>query len=116
MPYHTLEVFRKAYQAALEIHRLSLKFPKFEQFEIARQLRESTKSIAANIAEGMGKQESYPEVRRYVRIAIGSCDETKVWLEFAKDLGYLNPREFEKWRDEYNTIGKMLRGILRRYK
>ena len=60
MPYHTLEVFRKAYQAALEIHRLSLKFPKFEQFEIARQLRESTKSIAANIAEAFRKRK-YPK-------------------------------------------------------
>ena len=57
---------------------------------MAQQLRAASKSIAVNIAEGMGKQESPAEVKRFIRIAIGSCDQTRVWLEFARDLSYLN--------------------------
>ena len=77
MPYHRLDVYRKAYQLALEVHRMSLEFPKLEQYGLAQQLRASSKSVPVNIAEGMGKQESAAEVRRFVRIAIGSCDETR---------------------------------------
>ena len=58
MPYHRLNVYQKSYQLALEIHRLTLTFPKIEQYELASQIRRSSKSIPVTIAEGMGKQES----------------------------------------------------------
>ena len=74
MPYHRLEVYRKAYRIALEVHGISLGFPKIEQYGLAQQMRGSSKSIAANIAEGMGKQESPADVRRFLRIAISHCD------------------------------------------
>jgi four helix bundle protein len=69
------------------VHSLTLSFPQIEQYAMAQQLRNATKSIAVNIAEGMGEQESAADVRKFIRIALGSCDETRVWLEFAKDLG-----------------------------
>ena len=87
MPYHRLEVFKKSYAIALEIHKITMGFPKHEQYEIGQQLRRSSKSIPANIAEGMGKQESKNDIIHYMRTAMGSCDETRVWLEFSKDLG-----------------------------
>ena len=55
MPYHRLDVYQKAYELALEVHRMSLEFPKLEQYGLAQQLRGSSKSIPVNIAEGMGK-------------------------------------------------------------
>ena len=115
MPYHRLDVYRKAYQLALEIHRLSLDFPKIEQYGLAQQIRGSSKSIPVNIAEGMGKQESPPDVKRFIRIAIGSCDETRVWLEFAKDLGYLATDVQSSLNMRYQEIGKMLRGVIKHY-
>jgi four helix bundle protein len=70
-------VFQKAYVAALEVHRLSQNFPKSEQFELASQLRRSSKSICANLAEGRARQQgSGAEFRRFVLIALGSADET----------------------------------------
>jgi four helix bundle protein len=107
MPYHRLSVYKKSYALALEIHKLTLTFPKIEQYELAQQLRRSSKSIPANIAEGMGKQESKPDVKRFIRMALGSCDESRVWLEFAKDLGYLDQR--------YQEVGRMLQGVIKRY-
>ena len=115
MPYHRLDVYQKAYQLALEVHRLSLDFPKIEQYGLAQQLRGSSKSIAANIAEGMGKQENPADVKRFIRIAMGSCDETRVWLEFAKDLGYLEAEIQRQLEERYQEIGRMLRGLIKRY-
>ena len=115
MPYHRLDVYQKAYQLALEVHRISLEFPKIEQYGLAQQLRVASKSIAANIAEGMGKQESPAEVRRFVRMAMGSCDETRVWLEFARDLGYLKADLQSSLNARYQEVGKMLRGVIKRY-
>ena len=115
MPYHRLDVYQKAYQLALEVHRISLEFPKLEQYGLAQQLRGSSKSIPVNIAEGMGKQESPAEVKRFVRIAIGSCDETRVWLEFARDLGYLNALQHKALEERYQEVGRMLQGLIKRY-
>ena len=115
MPYHRLDVYQKAYKAALDIHRVSLTFPDIERFELAAQLRRSSKSIAANIAEGMGKQSSKAEVRRFIYMALGSCDETRVWLEFARDLNYIATEEQARMDEAYQEIGRMLRGVIKRY-
>ena len=115
MPYHNLDVYQKAYKLALELHKLTLRFPKIEQYELAQQLRRSSKSIPGNIAEGMGKQESKADVRRFIRIALGSCDESRVWLEFAKDLGYLDRKEQDSLDQRYQEVGRMLQGLIKRY-
>ena len=115
MPYHNLDVYQKAYRLALEVHKVTLTFPQIEQYELAGQLRRSSKSIAANIAEGMGKQSSHGEVRRYVQMAIGSCDESRVWLEFSRDLGYLGAEEQCQYDQRFQEIGRMLRGVQKRY-
>jgi len=115
VPYHRLDVYKKAYELALELHRLTLKFPHFERYEMGQQLRRSSKSIAVNIAEGMGKQESKADVSKFIRIAIGSCDESRVWLEFARDLKYIRAEAQKEYDDRLQEIGRMLRGILKRY-
>src|SRR3990167_905627 len=64
-----LEVFQKAYQVYLEIHKLTLLFPKIEQYALGDQLRRSTKSICANLAEGFAKQkDSKREFARYLSL------------------------------------------------
>ena len=115
MPYERLDVYQKSYQAALDIHKITLAFPKVEQFELASQLRRSSKSIPANIAEGMGKQDTPADVRRFIKIALGSCDETRVWLRFSKDLGYLDESTHQQLEARYQEIGRMLQGVIKRY-
>ena len=115
MPYHRLQVYQKAYQLALAIHKLSLGFPKLEQYGLTQQIRASSKSVVVNIAEGMGKQESPADVQRFIRISIGSCDETRVWLEFAKDLGYCEAKMYAEFDMRYQEVGRMLTGVVKRY-
>ena len=107
-----MDVFSKAYKAALEVHKLSLSFPKHEQFELASQLRRSSKSVCANLAEGRAKQQgSSAEFRRFVLIALGSTDETILWLRFAVDLGYLDRVTHDDLAGRFGEIARMLNGL-----
>ena len=109
--FEDLHVFRKAYVLSLEIHKKSLLFPPIEQYSLADQIRRASKSICANLAEGFGKQQSKAEFKRYVHIAIGSADEMRVWIRYCLDLGYINDSEWQRWREEYEAIAKMLTGL-----
>ncbi len=77
--FEDLEVFQRAYKVSLEIHRHSLEFPQREQYGLGEQIRQASKSICANIAEGFAKQRySSKEFKRYIMIASGSSDEMRV--------------------------------------
>src|SRR2546421_2194636 len=115
MLYDKLSVFKKAYDLSLAIHKQSLTFPKFEQYELASQLRRSSKSICANLGEGMSKQASSKDVVRFLRMALGSCDETRIWLKYAVDLGYIGAEEYEHFHEGYCEVGKMLTGLIKRW-
>ena len=113
----SMTVFQKSYGAALEVHRLCMTFPKHEQYELASQLRRSSKGICANLAEGRGRQQgSSAEFRRFALIALGSADETLLWCRFAKDLGYLDAETFERLHVSYTEIAKMLNSLISRLK
>src|SRR5437870_2690391 len=85
--YQDLEVYKRSYQLALEVHRISLGFPELERYETGRQIREASKSITVNIAEGYGRRSSVADFKRFLVMAHSSCDEVKVWLHFCKDIG-----------------------------
>ncbi len=110
--FEDLEVFQRAYRLSLEVHRRSLGFPAIEQRVLADQLRRASKSICANIAEGYGRQKrSKAEWKRFLWMAIGSCDEMRVWVRYALDLGYIEEAVWQRWRDEYQTIVRMLQSL-----
>ena len=117
MRYEDLDVYQRAYSAALVVHKISLSFPKIEQFALSSQIRRSSKSICANIAEGFAKQHaSIPEFKRFIDIAIGSCEETRVWTTFAKDLGYIDDDFYMEIHGEYDQITKMMHGLRKNWK
>jgi four helix bundle protein len=110
--FEDLEVFQRAYRVSLEVHRESLGFPAIEQRVLADQLRRASKSICANIAEGYGRQKrSKAEWKRFLWMAIGSCDEMRVWVRYALDLGYIEEAVWQRWRDEYQSIVRMLQSL-----
>ncbi len=111
--YEDLLVYQRSYQLALRVHKMSLEFPAFERYELGRQLRESSKSVPVNIAEGYGRRSSVADFKRFLVMAQGSCDEVKVWLSFARDLGYLREEAWEALIADYQEVGKMLNGLAR---
>ena len=85
-----LEVYRKALDAAMRIFELSRRFPKEETYSLTDQIRRSSRSVCANLAEAWRK-------RRYQAAFVSKlsdCEteaaETQVWLEFAVKCDYLN--------------------------
>ncbi len=114
--FEELDVFKRSYRISLEIHQTSLSFPQIEQYGLADQLRRSSKSICANLAEGFAKQKSKAEFCRFIGMAIGSADEMRVWLRYCYDLGYINEHQWQDWRSEYEQLAKMLNGLVRSLK
>ena len=108
-----LDVFKRAYRLSLELHRASLNFPKIEQFSgLGDQLRRSSKSVCGLIVEGRGRQAaSVREFSRYLSMAVGSAEETKLWLRYAGDLGYIEAAQSEGWREETTQVIRMLQGL-----
>ena len=112
LSFRDLLVYQRAYRLSLVVHTKTLEFPKMEQYALADQMRRASKSICANIAEGFAKQHaSSAEFRRYVTIAIGSSDEMKVWLDYSRDLSYLDATDADAWQREYSEISRMLHGL-----
>lgn len=114
--YKDLNVFKESYALALDISRITKRFPGSEQFELARQLRRAARSIPANIVEGWAKRASAPEFRRYLQVAIGSCDECKFWLELSRDEGHLGPKDCESLSNRFNVTGAMLKSLWKNWK
>jgi four helix bundle protein len=99
-----LIVFQNAFNAAVQIHGFSKEFPSDEKFALTDQIRRSSRSVAANLAEAFRKRR-YP--KSFISKLTDSEDEaaeTQVWLRFAFTFNYLSPEEFENINSEYNHI------------
>ena len=112
----SLDVFRRAYKLSLELHRVTLGFPKVGQYGgVADQLRRASKSVCALLAEGGGRQlGSEREFTRYVVMALGSAEEEKLWCAYARDLGYAEVEAADAWIGELSEIARMLQGLRKR--
>ena len=110
--YRDLRIYQRSYEAALEIHKITLRFPGFERSELGSQLRRAATSIPINIAEGYGRKRSPDDFKRFLVIALGSCDEVSVLLHLVHDLKYLSGEIFAKWNAEYVEIGKGINKLI----
>lgn len=107
--YRDLEVYKLAFNLSLEIHHATGNFPKSEQYSLADQIRRSSKSVCANIAEGFGRQQySKAEFKRFLTIAIGSATETQVWLDYSVKLKYITTEEWKNWQERCDSVMRML--------
>jgi len=114
--YKDLNVFRESYRLALDTSSVSKRFPGPEQFELARQLRRAARSIPANIVEGWAKRSAPAEFKRYLQVAIGSCDECKLWLEMSHDEGFLTAADCDILVNRFNLVGALLKSLWKNWK
>ena len=103
-----LEVYGRAYRAAMAVFRLSRGFPKEERFSLTDQVVRASRSVAANIREGYAKREYENVFTRHLVDALGSAEETQTWLDFARDCGYLDGAKHAQAAQEYDEICSML--------
>jgi four helix bundle protein len=110
--HRDLKVYQLAYRLAMEVFRLSRTFPEHERYSLTSQIRRSSRSVAANIAEGYRKRQ-YPHM--FVSKMADSdaeATETLVWLDFARDCGYLSRENHRTLAEGYEEIGRMLNGMI----
>ena len=110
--FRDLIVYQKSYQLALEIFNVTKSFPKEELYSLTDQIRRSSRSIGANLAEAWPK-------RRYTKLFIsklvdsaGEASETEFWLDMSKDLGYLNNEIHGELINRCQEIEKMLNSMI----
>ncbi len=113
--YRDLNVYQQAYKSAMNIFELSKDFPKEEKYSLTDQIRRSSRSIPANIVEGWAKRRYENVFLKHLNDANGSCEETKVWLNFAKDCKYLEKDQHNELFEQYNQIGAMLNSLAKKW-
>jgi four helix bundle protein len=110
--FKELEVYKVSRTLSAEIFQLSREFPKEERYSLTDQVRRSSRSIGAQIAEAWGK-------RRYVNHFISKLSdadseqlETQHWLEIATECQYLVDADKTKILNHCESIGRMLHSMM----
>ena len=110
--YRDLEVFQLSFELAVEVDQASKLMPKHEMYEIGSQIRGSTKSIPANIAEGFGRRRYKNEYIRFLVYALASCDETRVHLDMLYRTDSLTNDPYQRLTEQYDILGRKLNNFL----
>ena len=110
--FQELIVWQKSHQLVLKIYKLTQKFPKHELFGLTSQIRRSTVSIPANIAESFKRKGKADKVR-FFNISQSSLEETRYYLILANDLKYGETKDLLVAADE---VGRMLNAYIKSFK
>ena len=106
--YEDLDVYLAAFELAREVFRETRSFPREERYSLTDQILRSSRSVPVNIAEGWAKRRFENIFRKHLIDAIGSCDETRVWLHLARECGYLSSERYIDLNQRYSSVGRML--------
>jgi len=110
--FKALKVWQKAHRLTLDIYKATKTFPKDEMYGLISQMRRSSASIAANIAEGCGKNGDV-ELARYLQIAMGSASELEYHILLSHDLNFLGLLDYEQIEKKVSEVKKMLTGFIK---
>lgn len=105
-----LQVYRRLAALHLRVHELSMAFPKFEMYELGSQMRRSSNSAPANLAEGFNNKHKNIYLETLSR-ALGEIRETQHHLMMAYKKKYMAKEVYEMLIGEYNECSSMLRAI-----
>ena len=110
--YRDLEIWKKAIALAETCYRQTAQFPRDETYGLTAQIRRCSVSVAANIAEGHGRENTGSFVQ-FLRISQGSLKELETHWIIAGRVGHIAQEPLDKMLLECDTIGRMLRGLIR---
>ncbi|MEZ5945153.1 MAG: four helix bundle protein [Planctomycetaceae bacterium] len=106
---HTdLEVYQRAFQAAMAVFRLSKNFPVEERYSLTDQIRRSSRSVAANITEAWRKRRYQGSFVNKLNDAEGEAAETQTWLQFAVECRYVEAESTRALYAEFDAIVAIL--------
>ncbi|MCV3208438.1 four helix bundle protein [Mesorhizobium sp. YC-39] len=110
--YRDLIVWKAAIELAVDCYSVTTAFPSKEAYGMTSQIRRSAASIAANIAEGHGRENTGAFIQ-FLRIAQGSLKELETHLILSGRVGLMVEKEVGRLLGQTEEIGKMLRSMIR---
>ena len=112
--HRDLDVYQMAFEAAMRIFELTKSFPREETYSLTDQIRRSSRSVPANIAEAWRKRRYQAAFVAKLNDAEAEAAETQVWLEFSVECGYLDREIAHELYTTYdNILGKLVNMIVR---
>jgi four helix bundle protein len=106
--HHQLNVYKQAFEAARNIYRLTKTFPKEETYSLTDQIRRSSRSVCANIAEAFRRRKYPKSFSNKLNESEAEGAETQNWLDFALDCEYISEETHKQIDLEYDNIIGML--------
>jgi len=111
--YKDLIVYQKAYGLSMEIFELSEEFPEKEKYSLTDQIRRSSRSIVACIAESWAKRLYVKVFVNKITDSLGEEYETEVWLNYAFDCKYISASKYEYLSSGYVDVRRLLISMLK---
>ena len=109
--FKELKVWQKAHQMTLTSYRVTSAFPREEMYGLISQLRRATSSLGASIAEGCGRR-SDGDMCRFLQIARGSTSEAEYHFLPARELHFLDQKNFKALTSQADELQRMLTGLI----
>jgi len=109
--YRDLIVWQKSIELVKMVYELIRKFPKYETYGLADQLRRSSVSVPSNIAEGQARQHTR-EFKQFLYISLGSISEVDTQIIIAEQLDYISAQDAKELQQLIVEIQKMLRTLI----
>jgi four helix bundle protein len=110
--HRDLEVYQRAFEAAMTLFELSRRFPKEESYSLTDQIRRASRSVCAQLAEGWRRRRYKAAFINKLNEAEGEAAETQVWIEFGVRCRYMAAEEGRKLYRTYNQVLRTLVGMI----
>ncbi len=111
---HTnLDVYKKAFETAMQIFEVTKTFPKEEIYSLTDQVRRSSRSVNANLAEAWRKRRYEAHFISKLSDAETEAGETQSWLEFCVACKYLDKKQATSFYKSYDDIIRIIVSMIR---
>ncbi|MEA2020836.1 MAG: four helix bundle protein [Patescibacteria group bacterium] len=105
--------WKRGHELVKEIYNVTSRFPKEELYALTSQLRRCVVSITSNIAEGFSRRSKKAKIK-FLIMALGSLNELQNQLLVAKDVGYLEKKDFDNLAEKSIEVSKLINGSIKR--
>ena len=108
-----LDVYKVAYDLAMEIFKISRAWPKEEKYSLTDQIRRSSRSVCANLREAWAKRRYEANFISKLTDCDGENSETDTWLDLSRDCGYLDDEQYKTLQTKCARVGSMLGAMIK---
>lgn len=106
--FRDLIVYQKAFKISMDIFEITKSFPKEEKYSLTDQIRRSSRSVTANMAEAWARKKYVKHFVSKLTDSLGEEYETENWLDYSLACNYVDKQTYDKLMSGYDEVRKML--------